>query len=777
MPILRQSALRGVEIVGRGKLAFWVALGLATPVCFVRSQESQLAVPATESFSLQNSAQSLPLRWTVAELTSVRRVISIATSEDGEYAAFALRQSDVQSNKVRYELYVAPTRSPGPARKLLEGHFIGDLSIHPRTNLWTVSADLGEGTKLYDIDSSGKTSTLVATDSTADVGTWEGVVGGLDPPHLEGIGSFEWAPDGSALWYSKLRLRSEKQRDAYTDRGIVYDDLTMSALATRNHPGLMAGTELRLFSPKTLADKLLRFVPYSATTNFGTFVRENTHWTLNSRAIRYETTLPEQDGSWKTSAETLDALTGESTTSAHDEEPLGSVESPDGHSHFQLVPAGASAPSRLLWVLDHGEKIDYGAVPFYGIGRGSGAAAWAGARRGQVILAVRYPDHDGLVTLDRRNGRWAAVAANGSIHHCSFAIGGNRGVCVLETLVRPPELVTVDPHAAIVRPLLKVNAVYDRIPKLRYEQATWTNSYGSPNNGFIIYPERYATGKRYPAIIVTHGTSARNEFASRDFQWDFPVQLWPEAGYFVIAVNEPLKAAAKRATFQSTLASATISEVRETQRQIGLEAVASVRAALADVVRRGLVDPERVGIAGYSRGAEVVAYAMTQTTDFKAASSAEGNPSNGQYWAVGSRLGAQWLKALYGGSPFDANPEVLENYRRFSPSFRATLFAGPLLQEVASASIVGALELDRFLKDASVATELVYYPNESHIFWKPSHRISVMQRNLDWFDFWLKGHEDLSPEKHDQYVRWEGLCDTQIANHVDRPQFCVPTAH
>jgi hypothetical protein len=29
---------------------------------------------------------------------------------------------------------------------------------------------------------------------------------------------------------------------------------------------------------------------------------------------------------------------------------------------------------------------------------------------------------------------------------------------------------------------------------------------------------------------------------------------------------------------------------------------------------------------------------------------------------------------------------------------------------------------------------------------------------VDWFDFWLNGHEDPDPEKADQYRRWRGLC-------------------
>jgi hypothetical protein len=32
-----------------------------------------------------------------------------------------------------------------------------------------------------------------------------------------------------------------------------------------------------------------------------------------------------------------------------------------------------------------------------------------------------------------------------------------------------------------------------------------------------------------------------------------------------------------------------------------------------------------------------------------------------------------------------------------------------------------------------------------------------MERNLDWFSFWLLGRTDPDPGKHDQYARWTAM--------------------
>src|SRR3546814_19131769 len=47
--------------------------------------------------------------------------------------------------------------------------------------------------------------------------------------------------------------------------------------------------------------------------------------------------------------------------------------------------------------------------------------------------------------------------------------------------------------------------------------------------------------------------------------------------------------------------------------------------AIAELASEGIVDPDRIGIAGYSRGSQMVNVAMTQSEMFRAASSGDGN--------------------------------------------------------------------------------------------------------------------------------------------------------
>jgi hypothetical protein len=57
--------------------------------------------------------------------------------------------------------------------------------------------------------------------------------------------------------------------------------------------------------------------------------------------------------------------------------------------------------------------------------------------------------------------------------------------------------------------------------------------------------------------------------------------------------------------------------------------------------------------------------------------------------------------------------------------------------------------------------ELYFYPNEAHQPDHPLARISSLQRNLDWYRFWLQGYERPNPEEPQQYVRWRELRQLQ----------------
>jgi len=74
---------------------------------------------------------------------------------------------------------------------------------------------------------------------------------------------------------------------------------------------------------------------------------------------------------------------------------------------------------------------------------------------------------------------------------------------------------------------------------------------------------------------------------------------------------------------------------------------------------------------------------------------------------------------------------------------------------------LGALDFYAALKMEKKPVELVFYRGAPHIFTQPQQRFHAMHRNLDWFNFWLRGVEDPAPEKREQYVRWRDMRDSR----------------
>jgi len=53
--------------------------------------------------------------------------------------------------------------------------------------------------------------------------------------------------------------------------------------------------------------------------------------------------------------------------------------------------------------------------------------------------------------------------------------------------------------------------------------------------------------------------------------------------------------------------------------------------------------------------------------------------------------------------------------------------------------------------------DLLYFRNGEHHLVKPTERLVSLEMNADWYDFWLRDHEDPDPAKSDQYQRWRDL--------------------
>jgi hypothetical protein len=77
------------------------------------------------------------------------------------------------------------------------------------------------------------------------------------------------------------------------------------------------------------------------------------------------------------------------------------------------------------------------------------------------------------------------------------------------------------------------------------------------------------------------------------------------------------------------------------------------------------------------------------------------------------------------------------------------------------------------LRDLRKPVEMLVLDGRSqdgHDLQEPWNQAIVSGANVDWFDFWLNGHEDNSPGKRAQYARWRLLRSLQGAERGGRHQ-------
>lgn len=152
---------------------------------------------------------------------------------------------------------------------------------------------------------------------------------------------------------------------------------------------------------------------------------------------------------------------------------------------------------------------------------------------------------------------------------------------------------------------------------------------------------------------------------------------------------------------------------------------------------RGIADPNRLGIGGWSYGGYMAEWAITQTNVFKAAVCGAGlSDLVSEY---GTEEGPSYDEWFY-GVPYE--PDKLAGFLNSSPFVHLKNAKTPTLILQGEADTTDPLgqsqELYRGLKRYGVETEFVIYPREPHGPHEEKHMLDILNRILAWYDNHLK---------------------------------------
>ena len=257
----------------------------------------------------------------------------------------------------------------------------------------------------------------------------------------------------------------------------------------------------------------------------------------------------------------------------------------------------------------------------------------------------------------------AAILGNSWLKGKSQSIGGEAKdleVLVEEGLDKPPLLVGKNKQTS--RVIWDPNPELDKIELGRASVYKWKDKDGRVWEGGLYEPAGYQAGQPYPLVIQTHGFHENLFRPSGLFPSGSAARSLAAAGILVLQVDDE-----KNCSVQ------TPSE--------GLCPVAGYESAVNQLVSEGKVDPERIGIVGFSRSCYWVMEALIASSiHFKAALVTDGwMMTYFEYIAFidYSQNGVpRQFDTVIGASPFG---EDLRYWLKRSPGFNLDKVTAPLL--------------------------------------------------------------------------------------------------
>jgi dipeptidyl aminopeptidase/acylaminoacyl peptidase len=319
----------------------------------------------------------------------------------------------------------------------------------------------------------------------------------------------------------------------------------------------------------------------------------------------------------------------------------------------------------------------------------------------------------------RRVTGWAGGAAALS------ASDGAAAIAVVASTAYAPRDVSAGPPDGLVR-------ISDTRPELRgvawgtQERLSWRAADGLELDGLLVLPpgKDRADGP-FPLVTMVHG--------GPDARWADELMLsWVSWGQWLAAAGFAVFHPNPRGGLGHGRAFAAM-----VTRAVGQDEWTDTLAGLDALVADGVADPARLGIAGWSHGGFMAAWAVTQTGRFRAAVMGAGIAD----WAmqVGAGEYGRAEADLCGSFGWEGPGPHLHD--QLSPISYAGNVTTPVLilhgEDDANVPVGQAMYFHRALTRFGAEHELVIYPHESHSFTEPAHQTDVLERVRSWFTRWL----------------------------------------
>jgi dipeptidyl aminopeptidase/acylaminoacyl peptidase len=641
-----------------------------------------------------SAQQRRPLK--VDDIFALKDVGDPRISPDGRWVAFTISQMDQKKDASDTDVYMVPLAG-GDAVRLTtsdkgessprwspDGRYLAFLANRDekKTQVWLLDRRGGEAHQLTDFKG--------------------------------GVSSFAWSPDSTRL--AVIASDPDPDEEAREKN----KDQAPKPIVVRRLQFKRDGTGFL----NDFRDHLYVFdIAKKSTTQLtkGPYDDDNPVWAPDGNAIAFVSNrTPEPDANFNTDVFLVAATGGE---------PRRLTSSPSTEGSPVFTRDGGSVVYTLggnpkdIWYATEGIAIvpvagDAPRVLTQGLDRNvSGLKISADGQH--VVFLLEDGGNTHLARMPVAGGTVERLVT-GEREIAQFDVGPKGELVVLaSTSEQPNEISAVQQGGSLTR-ITKVNDEFlSTIALGRTERFKAKSADGTMIDGFLTRPPNAGSGK-LPGILRIHGGPVSQYTTGFDLEW----QLLAAHGFAVIAAN-PRGSSGHGRDFSHAIWA-----------DWGNKDFQDVMAAVDHAVSIGAVDPERLGVGGWSYGGILTNYVITKTTRFKAAIS---GASEVNYLANygHDHYQREWEAEL--GLPW----EKTDLWIKLSPFYNVTKIRTPTLimcgEDDWNVPLINSEQLYQALRRLGVPTELVIYPGQGHGIRRPSYQKDRYERYLAWYDKYLKG--------------------------------------
>lgn len=271
-----------------------------------------------------------------------------------------------------------------------------------------------------------------------------------------------------------------------------------------------------------------------------------------------------------------------------------------------------------------------------------------------------------------------------------------------------------------------------------YETVRWKSTDGAMVEGILIKPVGYREGQRYPLIVQLHGgpaSAVENSFSS---SYGYYPHIFAANGYALLQPNYR-GSTNYGEKFKMQIAGDYFRQAYD-----------DIISGVDYLISRGVADPDKLGMMGWSAGGHWSNWTLVQTDRFKAISSGAGAVN---WISMYAQTDVQLPREFYfKGKPYDN----WDHYLAVSPLKYIKNAKTPTLIHVGEADprvpMPQSVELHMALKKLGVPTELITYPGMPHGLINPRYQLVKMVAEFGWFEKWIKGKKE--------WLDWKVILDT-----------------